>query len=248
MADTKFSALTTLDHTSIATNDKVVVLDVSVPLGKTIVLSELSQAVGAAGISVIKDTTAALSIDVTNRKLYSADGVNVALVWGDDESVVKYGILNANTGKIIFDTVNNALYGAGSGSNQLVIDITSYALLDPNQNTSVDFFNDQLSDLTGNISVDWTARQLLKSDGSTVVLAWAGGLGFFGATPVGQPASANQTAITDSTGGSTANTTIVDVGVVFSQANINANFAKVTKLLNQIRADQVTLGLIKGSA
>ena len=95
------------------------------------------------------------------------------------------------------------------------------------------------------------------------------GLGFWGATPVVQPASANQAAVaaqtqdtlTDNTTG-TANTTLVDVGIVFSQAAINDNFADVAAQLakvkadiaaikafqDQNRSDQVTIGIIKGAA
>lgn len=72
-------------------------------------------------------------------------------------------------------------------------------------------------------------------------------LGFWNATPVVQPASANQAALTDSTGG-TAGTTISDVGAAFNQATLNNNFATITRLLNQLRNDLVTTGLLKGSA
>lgn len=94
-------------------------------------------------------------------------------------------------------------------------------------------------------------------------------LGFWNATPVAQPASASQAAapaltaqtLTDSTTG-TPSTTIADVGASFSQSglnNINASMvaqinnlrtdlAAVRTLVNQLRADLVAAGLIKGSA
>ena len=72
-------------------------------------------------------------------------------------------------------------------------------------------------------------------------------IGFFNATPIVQPASANQAALTDSTTG-TPSTTLVDAGAAYSQANINNNFASVARLLNQLRSDLVSLGLIKGAA
>lgn len=76
-------------------------------------------------------------------------------------------------------------------------------------------------------------------------------VGFFGATPVVQPSGAAEGALTDSTGGSTANATLAAVGATNSgdvSATINANFAKTAVLLNKLRAELVALGLIKGSA
>ena len=76
-------------------------------------------------------------------------------------------------------------------------------------------------------------------------------LAFLGATPVVQRVGAAQTAITDSTGGSTANATMAAVGATNGSdvsATINANFAKMAVLVNELRANQVALGLIKGSA
>lgn len=70
---------------------------------------------------------------------------------------------------------------------------------------------------------------------------------FLGATPVVQPADADQAAITDSSGG-TADGTVAAVSGSGADADINNNFAEVVTLLNQLRADLVTLGLIKGSA
>lgn len=72
-------------------------------------------------------------------------------------------------------------------------------------------------------------------------------LGFLGATPVVQPASADQAAITDSSSG-TADGTVAAISGSGADADINNNFAEVVTLLNQIRGDLVTLGLIKGSA
>lgn len=70
-------------------------------------------------------------------------------------------------------------------------------------------------------------------------------LGFWGAAPIARPASANQAALVDSTGG-TADGTLADVGAAFSQATLNDNFADVARLVNQLRADLVASGLIKG--
>lgn len=72
-------------------------------------------------------------------------------------------------------------------------------------------------------------------------------LGFFNKTPVVQPVGANQAALTDSTGG-TAAFSLVDVTGSHSQSILNANFASLARLVNQLRSDLVTLGLIKGAA
>lgn len=72
-------------------------------------------------------------------------------------------------------------------------------------------------------------------------------LSFYNATPIVQPAGANQAALTDSTGGTPA-FTLVDVGVAFSQTNVNNNFASIARMLNQMRTDLVALGLQKGAA
>lgn len=72
-------------------------------------------------------------------------------------------------------------------------------------------------------------------------------LAFWNATPIVQPSSANQAALTNSTGG-TYNGTLVDVGAVFSQANINDNFTDICTLLNEVRNVLVNTGLMKGSA
>lgn len=122
---------------------------------------------------------------------------------------------------------------------------------------------------TGFSLVDGKNLETGTATGS-IVFATASQRGsFYGATPIAQPASANQAAVaaqtqdtlTDSTGG-TANTTLVDVGAVPTQANINDNFADIAAQLakiktdianiktyqNQTRTDLVNLGLQKGSA
>jgi UDP-N-acetyl-D-mannosaminuronic acid transferase (WecB/TagA/CpsF family) len=63
-------------------------------------------------------------------------------------------------------------------------------------------------------------------------------IAFYGATPVVQPAATAQSAVT-----TTAATTTTPAGyTTTAQAN------GIVTLLNQIRSDLITLGLIKGSA
>jgi hypothetical protein len=88
------------------------------------------------------------------------------------------------------------------------------------------------------------------SEGADLILGTATGtkigtavtqkLGFWNATPIVRPASANQAAVSldlDVTGADTVD-----------KAAIDANFTAVQTLLNQLRADLVSAGLIKGAA
>ena len=83
--------------------------------------------------------------------------------------------------------------------------------------------------------------------GSKIATATSQKLGFWNVTPIIQPAAAGQAAFTDSTGG-TAGASLVDVGIAFSQSNVNNNFATVALLLLAIRTALVNAGLMKGSA
>jgi hypothetical protein len=75
-------------------------------------------------------------------------------------------------------------------------------------------------------------------------------LAFFNATPIVQPASANQAALTNNTGG-TADGTLAAVGntsTADQAAVINDNFTELHRLQNEMRTALVNLGLIKGGA
>lgn len=76
-------------------------------------------------------------------------------------------------------------------------------------------------------------------------------LGFLGATPIVQRASANGAALTDSTGGTAADATLAAIGATNSgdvSGDINNNFAKIAELVNELRTTVVNFGLHKGSA
>lgn len=75
------------------------------------------------------------------------------------------------------------------------------------------------------------------ADGYQVGGAATSLIGFYGATPVAQPTSSGEAAVT-----TTAATTSTPYGFSTStQANA------IVTLVNQLRADLVTLGIIKGS-
>lgn len=78
------------------------------------------------------------------------------------------------------------------------------------------------------------------STGSKIGTATSEKIGFWNATPIVQPASANQAALTldtDVTGADTVDKSAVD-----------SNFTALQTLVNQLRADLVATGLIKGEA
>lgn len=82
----------------------------------------------------------------------------------------------------------------------------------------------------------------------------ATGLGFFGVTPVARPSAYTQTyatatkthsnptsaTLTDSTTG-TPDTTVADVGLIFSQATLNNNFADLIAQINALRNDVINV-------
>jgi hypothetical protein len=72
-------------------------------------------------------------------------------------------------------------------------------------------------------------------------------IGFWNATPIVQPAHADQAAFTDSTGG-TAAASLVDVTASHDQAKLNDNFATLAKLVLAMRTALVNSGLMKGAA
>lgn len=84
-------------------------------------------------------------------------------------------------------------------------------------------------------------------DGSRLGQSTADLVGFWGASPVDQPASANQFAIT-----STTLTTITDIVTTASLTGaVNAAVARVNSIslfCYQLRADLVEAGIIKGAA
>jgi hypothetical protein len=77
--------------------------------------------------------------------------------------------------------------------------------------------------------------------GTKIGTATSQKLGFYNATPVVQRSDAG--ALTDSTGG-TVNGTLVDVGVLFNQGNINDNFADCAAKINALRTAVRDLGLM----
>jgi hypothetical protein len=107
------------------------------------------------------------------------------------------------------------------------------------------------------ISAAFNASSITLSDSINVVLGTSAGTKFgtsvsqlqslWNKAPIVQPAHANQAAITDSTGG-TPTFTLVDVGAVPTQANINDNFASLARQVDAMRTAMVNYGSMKGAA
>ena len=81
--------------------------------------------------------------------------------------------------------------------------------------------------------------QFALGEGTKFGTATGQKLCFWAQTPTSQPTSANQASVSldvDVTGGDTVD-----------KAAINSNFSSIQTLLNRLRSDLVTIGLIKGS-
>jgi hypothetical protein len=85
------------------------------------------------------------------------------------------------------------------------------------------------------------------ASGGTLALASGSLVGLFGVTPVAQPSSANEAAVGNVPTSFTWNGSSVYPSAADATAIVNA-FAAIKTLVNQLRADLVTLGVIKGSA
>ena len=83
--------------------------------------------------------------------------------------------------------------------------------------------------------------------GTKIGTATSQKIGLWNVTPIIQPASANQAALTNSTGGS-ADGTLAAVSGSGDDANINNNFTDIYTLITAMRTAMVDTGLMKGAA
>lgn len=99
----------------------------------------------------------------------------------------------------------------------------------------------QILDVDGNVIVTITSAgniQINKTAGIKIGTAITEKLGFFAATPIAQPASASQAAVV-----TTAPTNSTPYGF-----STSAQALAIVTLVNELRAELVLLGLIKGAA
>lgn len=138
-----------------------------------VTLSQMNAAITAAvlggGVSggVLNDGSSVKSEDWYNRQLFDTSGTSISIDWGARQFVTG--------GNIVYDWSSGTLYANGVGPAIL---LNSFMLRDPNALTN---------------SLDWGARKLYRSSG-VEVLNYSGGIGFFGASPVGQQTGGAATA------------------------------------------------------
>lgn len=188
------------------------------------------------GVTTLSTTAATLALFNTT---------STTINFGGAATTLSVGAGAASTANFNFTTAIN-LNTAAIVSNQ-----TTVAVINTNA-TTVNAFGAASTALNiGNAAAPATfAGGVALSDaknfatgtttGSIVAATTAQKLGFWGKTPIVQPASANQAALAldvDVTGADTVD-----------KAAINTNFTAIQTLLNQIRSDLVAAGNIKGSA
>ena len=86
-----------------------------------------------------------------------------------------------------------------------------------------------------------------STDGSRVGSAATSKVAFYGAAPVVQPSATAQSALS-TTAITTLATTPTATDIAVAMNSVIASNSAVVTLVNRLRADLVTLGLIKGSA
>ena len=85
------------------------------------------------------------------------------------------------------------------------------------------------------------------SDGTGIGQTASSKVGFYGATPVVRPSGTNQSAVATTAITTLATTpTFTDIAVAVN--SLISRVAAHTTLVNQLRSDLVTIGLLKGSA
>jgi hypothetical protein len=133
----------------------------------------------------LQDSSDNLSIDWTNRKHYYSGGTSVAIDLGaatiydsgGNPSVQWNAYWLVFDGTLMVDWGNEQL-SDGNGTGNVVLDWHYCYLKDNSANVT---------------SVDWNNRTLNNSSG-TPIMGFSSGIGFFGATPVGQQTGGAKTA------------------------------------------------------
>lgn len=175
-------------------------------------------------------TTAAISIPITSGALTFGGQLNPVLTTEqlrlayDGSNYASFTVASAGSLTIAPTGTNPSitLTPAGSGSNAL----------------------------NGPVSItDAKDVTLGTSTGTKIGTATSQKIGLWNVTPIIQPASANQAAITDSTTGTPASS-LVDVTTlgVADPVKVNDNFASLLVLVTAMRTAMVNLGSMKGAA
>ena len=246
-----------------------------VPIRATINTLDGLSAVGSLAVALTEHPSASLNVKVAAGSFRKSDGTIVAYAGTSSQAMTASqtnylyltdaGALTVNTTGFPASTFHVRLATVVAGTSTIT-SITDSRLPWPSSGANG---NTIYLALAGGTLTDGANVAVGSTTGTQIGTASTQKLGFYGATPVVRPASANQAAIgalntvtlTDSTTG-TATTTIGDVGAAFSQTTLNnihasllaqinhavTDFASFKTLVNQMRADLVALGLEKGSA
>jgi len=209
----------------------------------TIVNADISN---SAAIALAKLATGALPAGITVASANLVDGTIVdADISASAEIAVSKLADGAARQLLQTDAAGTGVEWTGSIDLPGTLDVTGAAVLDSTLTVAgVATFN-------GNVTMGDADNFVFNTTtGTKIGTAVGQKLAFYNATPIVQPASANQAALTNSSGG-TANGTIEAVGATNTtdvSAAINNNFTELHVLLNEIRTALVNLGLMKGAA
>lgn len=177
---------------------------------------------GQVAINVPTGSNIALLVNAVAQQTFSVNGMQFNTAAGSGSAATR-GIYTVAAGLHINVETGANITLAVNGTTMITATATTL--------TFADAFNIVINTVTGT-KIGTTASQKI---------------GFWNATPIIQPAGANQAAITDSTGG-TAGFTLSDVTVTPTQTLINNNFASLNRQVDAIRTALVNAGIIKGAA
>ena len=174
----------------------------------------------------LPDTTGVVAIDLDNRNLVADDGTTVVLDWEDATKLISEVAVKLPT---ILDAANAV--SINPATRILYEDDGTTAKLDWSVDGIIEVPTGvNLAAADGDFDVNGTTGKVLANE-----IEVAGGIGVHGAAVASQAASpATVTALTDSTGG-TPGATLVDVGVVPDQGDINDNFASLNAKIDALR-------------
>lgn len=135
-----------------------------------------------------------------------------------------------------FTTGTNGMalgHGVGAAANQCVLGNTSITE----------------TQLRGNILIEDTHNIVFSTSGTGSIIGSTATnlMSFWGATPIVQPAGANQAALTNNTGG-TYDGTLAQVSGSGADTAINDNFTDLYTLQDEIRTALTNAGIMKGAA
>ena len=194
------------------------------------------------------DGTKAVTLATTGIYFWNAAGTSVVgkidnrgvdgwgSVWVDN------GIVNGMSGSREWNGANFSIVAgdlirwaaAAFGAYDTAIGRSAAGVVEVNNGTAGQYRDLALRNL---VVAEGGALSAGTTTGAKIGTSVSQKLGFYGATPVVQPADNNQSEIG-----------VLEVSGSGADADINTNFQAVFTLVNQLRTDLVALGLIKGSA